>query len=221
MLKAIYTAADGMLARIRQQEVTANNLANINTTGFKKDNIFLHSLQEKSRSLDMEAGIDYTQSALKQTNNTFDLALSGDGFFAVQTVQGIGYTRNGNFCLDSEGQLVTYSGYPVLGEMGNIEIGIGAKEILIGKNGDIFVDGTLVNRLLITDFEKPYKLKKLGHSIFISEDQENRSIPIQNVEVKQGFLEQSNVNPILEMVKMIEILRNFDSSIVSIHSNLA
>lgn len=216
MIKGLYTSATSMSPRMFRQEVAANNLANINTAGFKKDRFFLRTLMRADRILsESEMGIagqiitDYEEGALNHTGSPLDLALRGEGFFTVDTPQGMRYTRNGHFALNTDGQLVTSEGFVVLGEDGPVEIH--GKNVLIAENGEITVDGNVVGRLLITDFEKPYNLKKLGDSLFVPRSEGEAEGVAENVVVRQGFLEGSNVRVVEEMVRMISLSRSYES----------
>ena len=216
MIKGIYISAASMSPRMFRQEVAANNLANINTVGFKRDRIFLTTLVQADQALSQqETGIagqiitDYEEGPLNRTGNPLDLALMGDGFFTVDTPQGVRYTRNGHFALNIDGQLVTSEGFSVLGEDGPVVIQ--GENVLIGEDGEITVDGKVVDRLLITDFEKPYHLKKLGDSLFVPRSDGEAEGIAENVVMRQGFLEGSNVRAVEEMVRMITLYRNYES----------
>lgn len=216
MIKGIYTSAASMAPRMFRQEVAANNLANINTAGFKKDRFFLRTLVQADQTLSQqETGIagqiitDYEEGPLNHSGNPLDLALRGEGFFTVDTPQGVRYTRNGHFALNTDGQLVTSEGFVVLGEDGPVEIH--GEHVLIGENGEITVDGNVVDRLLITAFEKPYNLKKLGNSLFVPRSEGEAEGIAEHVVVRQGFLEGSNVHAVEEMIRMISLSRNYES----------
>ncbi len=126
-------------------------------------------------------------------------------FFVIQYDRGLRYTRSGNFSINSSGQLVTIDGYPVLGNNGTIQVGNGKLEI--DKQGNVIVNGVLVDKLRIVDFPKPYQLIKGGYNTFVNPSNQ----PTQNSSamIKQGYIELSNANPIYEMVKMIETMRHF------------
>ncbi|KPK90182.1 hypothetical protein AMJ80_08790, partial [bacterium SM23_31] len=180
MIRGIYTNAAAMNSQLLKQEVTANNLANANTTGFKKEGVFRKYLIDLNTILqeyatdfknleDVDAVIiDFKQGELYPTGNPLDTAIEGDGFFAVQTPRGIKYTRNGNFQLDQNGFLVTGNGYPVLGTEGLIRLQ--GQNIFIEDNGTVTVDEELVDVLQIVDFPKPYRLNKIGDGLFDAEE---------------------------------------------------
>ena len=153
------------------------------------------------------AGIytDFSEGSIKETGNSLDLAINGEGFFVVNTPDGPRYTRSGNFSLNGANMLSTQDGYPVMGENGPVIIEGGT--VTIDPDGRVIVDGEEVNRLRIVDFPKPYNLKKIGNNLFEADG----AIPATNYSISQGFLEMSNVDQIKEMVSMIEILRGYES----------
>jgi flagellar basal-body rod protein FlgF len=218
MIKGIEISAQGLEAMVLQQSIIANNLANTNTVGFKGDALLLNSFRSVlSNKLGVTGGalrvddviMKAGQGPLTQTGGTFDVALQGDGFFAVETPDGPRYTRGGNFTLNPSGGLVTQGGLPVLGENGPIVID--GTTVEITGQGDIMVDGKKTNTLKIVDFAKPYKLKKIGKNLLdvASVDVQPTDKPAQT-EVVQGYLESSSVQVVQEMVKMIECLRAFE-----------
>ena len=223
MIKGIYSSASGMQYLRLKQEVTVNNLANVSTTGFKKDGVFKQKLGDVEKLIKMNAAdfvnleevdaviTNYEQGRFNVTENPFDFAIEGDGFFAVETQEGIRYTRNGNFLLDSENYLTTTHGYRVLDE-NNETIRFEEGEIFVGDDGSILVDGEIVAALKIADFPSPYNLLKQGDGLF--HDISNTSIPAEfgNYKIKQGMLEDSNVNAIEEMAKLINTIRDFDTN---------
>ena len=246
MNSGVYIPLSGALVQEKRLEVLANNLANVNTAGFKKDrpafeNVLLESMEPVpnsqllkmisydplslsiyniNRTLPSFDGVrtDYSEGILKETGNPLDLALEGDGFFCIVTPQGVMYTRNGSFTLDSQGVLVTQEGLPVLGEnSGEITI-TGGGDVTVSSDGTIKVDGIEVDRLRIVDFERPYPLEKMGNSMFhLTEPLEEEKEAI-DAKVKQGFIEHSNVNVMREMAMMIELNRTYESYQKVIHT---
>ena len=220
MIKGLYTSASSMLQRLSKQEVAANNLANINTTGYKRDGFFQRALVEAGQTLSgsyhpgwrntdpMEVVVDFSQGPLKQTEGALDVAIQGDGFFTIQTPDGERYTRNGNFTLDPDGLLTTQTGYPVLGEGGTIMLQGG--DVKINEKGEVMVDGALMDTLDIRDFERPYRMTKVAGEFFLPENGDQGQ-PSENMAVFQGFLEESNVKSIREMTEMLIVYRNYES----------
>ncbi|MFP4363290.1 MAG: flagellar basal-body rod protein FlgF [Spirochaetia bacterium] len=261
MLRGIYTGASGMVAQMHRMDALSNNLANVNVTGYKRDTAVFRSFPELMlRRMDddgirhfplgsqdiapvvgnLGTGVElnevytiFEQGALQETNNNFDLALEGEGFFAVQTPNGERYTRNGSFILNNEGILVTKEGFPVLGENGIIEIK--ENNFVVDEDGNIFHNSTysgdpedlvsmqenewenteLVDTLRIVSFNRSRYLEKQGISLYRDSRHSGEAQTAQNDErprVYQGFLESSNVNPVTQMVEMIEVNRAYEAS---------
>ncbi|GAB6099476.1 flagellar basal-body rod protein FlgF [Halanaerocella petrolearia] len=225
MLKGLYTAASGMQASLQKNNTISNNLANINTTGYKKDMTVQKSFSEelvarldgevtkvgKSGSQVTVAGTptDQSDGSLKRTGNKLDWAIKGSGFFAVQTQQGVRYTRNGNFTINNQNQVVTQEGYPVRGEQGILQVPPNSNQVSI-KDNQLVVDGRVENRIMIQDFADKSGLVKEGTALFRRTPQAGQAFAAQ-AQVEQGYLEQSNVNPVEEMVKMIDNSRKYQA----------
>ena len=218
-MKQIMAATSNMLARIRELEVTANNLSNSNTPGYKRDLYFANviadvqqdmenrGLFEGSVRLTERNVVDMSQGTLHKTDNSLDTAINGDGFFVVADQDGNEYyTRNGNFQIDNEGFLITNYGYRVQGEGGEIYLPNGS--IRISPEGNITSDDDLIDQLRIVMPEDPQEMAKMGNSRY----QFNPVEPEERGEVIQGFLEQSNVSPIESMIKLVALQRDFDSN---------
>ncbi len=222
MNSGMYAAVSGNLAAMRRLDIISNNLANVNTPGFKKDKMSFEGLLAGAANppavpqgmtadpiLQKEnVYIDYSNGPISQTGNTLDLALDGDGFFAVTTPDGTAYTRQGNFRMSADGSLVTSDGYPVLGQGGAIRIQ--GNRVEIDSKGLVTVDGTPAGTISLVDFEKPYKLTKIGSALFVPEGQQEAR-QSGTTQVRQGHLEGSNVESISEMVQMIETNRYFEA----------
>jgi len=186
----------------------------LNTTGFKRDLLFSEALAgEMSDDMKLIQETDFGQGQLKETSNDLDLAITGNGFFTVETNNGLGYTRDGHFKMDAEGVLKSSSGHPVLGVNGWISLlrdGLPAKEVSFAENGDVFVNGEHYDQLLITDFESYELLEKAGANLF-NASEDAVIYEVEDAIIKQGFLEESNVNPAQEMIDLIEVQRQFES----------
>ena len=219
MIKGIYAAASGMLPRIQKQETIANNLANVNTPGYKRESVFLqqfNALKARQNKTESEWQVpmvdnvytDFSRGSLEFTGNDFNVAIDGDGFFVVSTPEGEAYTRNGNFHLNEEGVLVTSDNLPVLSDSGEIIADGG--ELHIGIDGLITVGGEDFGKLQIVDFEKPYQLNKLSAGLYTPDTDAGR-IDLEFTYVRQGYLEKANVDVIQEMVDMIASYRNYES----------
>lgn len=203
-----------MTGQIDRNNVISNNLANINTNGYKKDLIFFDAFDKELEKREGQNQItNFEQGQLKETTNPLDLALSGRGFFTVETENGTAYTREGHFKLDSEGVLRTASGNAVLGESGPLVIlgkNLKPEKITITQNGEVFSDNEYIDRLTIADFENTSQMRKIGSNMFMA-GESTEALNADQVTVHQGFLEESNVNPADEMIQLIEVQRQFES----------
>ncbi|NLK21809.1 MAG: flagellar basal-body rod protein FlgF [Epulopiscium sp.] len=231
MIKGLYTSAIGMTTQFKKMDVISNNLANVDTTGFKKDVVVSHSFPEKlaKRINDRKNGFsnnnnigrmslgvyvgevhtNYMQGSLNQTHNPFNIAIQGKGFFAIQTADGSEkYTRDGSFILAPDGRLMTKEGNLVLGENGVISLEQG--DMRIDNDGNIFLDDEWVDKLRVVDFENPETLKKVGDNLL--ERTGNTQGKTFEGSLIQGFLETSNVNIVKEMVDMITASRTYEAN---------
>lgn len=235
MVRGLYTAYTGLMNQQYRLDTITNNLANSATTGYKKegataqafDEMFAIKVRDGSEdyinkrigqlSLGVKIGenyTDYTQGNLKQTENTFDLAIAGDGFFEISftnkaDVQSYKYTRDGSFTLTREGFLVTKDGDFVQGQNGNIQISTTA-EVVIDAQGNIIENGEVTDKLKIVDFEDYNYLKKYGENMY--DKVEGYTEKNADYAIEQGYLEMSNTNVISEMVEMITITRAFETN---------
>ncbi len=206
----------------RQMDVLANNLANMNTAGYKAGTLlFEKHLQSNAQMNDM-TGQDkqisfvldtsiyrsFEEGGFEQTNNDLDVAISGEGWLVVQTPDGDRYTRNGQLKLDAEGQLVTPAGHPVMGEGGAITFSEQDTSIVIARDGTISTSQGDKDRLRVVQFENNASLKKQGDTLFSTAQQ---PAPTENARILQGVIETSNVKPIAELSRMIETVRAYTS----------
>ena len=219
-----------------QMETVSNNLANVNTVGFKEDQpsfrevlstaqrIAPESLEErflsheylddyvgmdKSAVVVDEVGKNFEIGRIRQTNNDLDFALANDGFFTIATPQGERFTRAGNFQLDSTGRIVTNDGYPVLGSKGEIIIKEGA--IQVNDSGQVSVDGIISDNFRLVRFQNQDHLQKLGQGFYAPVNSNDLPIASEEIQIKQGMLEDSNVNSMLEMTRMITATRAYET----------
>jgi len=223
MIKGIYASGVGMMARQTRQEVISNNLANINTTGFKKDMISFRNVMSADLLLNENPDVqaiefsktDFSQAELKKTDNPFDFAINGKGFFKVSDGQNEFYTRAGNFKLNEEYELITAQGMKVVGEGGPIVLEDG--EFTALKNGDVAVDDLVVGKLALIDFENPNQLLKIGSNLYQKTEESGPGRGIES-QIHQGFLEGSNVSAVDEMINMIVVAREFEQNQKAIQS---
>ena len=205
MTTGIDNLIDGSMTQQLRFETIANNMANSNTNGFKKDIISFYE------ALDMQSisETDFSQGPLRYTGNELDVALSSEGFFKIETPNGLRYTRDGAFSINVEGILVTGNGDTVLGESGPITIESG--EVYIGRDGQVVVNNDSVGKILVVDFDEHQLLRKEGGSYYSYQGENEEISTSPDAEMQHKYLEGSNVNPTQEIIKMIETYRAFES----------
>ena len=229
MHRGIYAAAAGMITQRERLDVIANNLANISTPAFKKSQpvsrgfyqVFGEHIARFARgrgSREIPGGgsaldsttDDFTPGPTVETNNPLDVAIDGPGFFVVSTPTGERYTRAGNFSLNSDGELVTQNGYPVLGQQGPI-LTLG-ETVEIAPSGDVVVDGASTERIMIVDFPQPYQLSRFGQNLYGATDEVLQTrVPVGVPSLRVGVLEHANVNPIAELTELMDAARSYEA----------
>jgi len=261
LIRGLYTGASGMVAQMHRLDVLTNNLANVDLNGYKRDVAIHKAFPELLiRRMDDDGVINlgfastdvgpvvgklgtgvelnesytvFTQGALKQTDNPFDLALEDKGYLSVQVGDEELYTRNGAFLINREGILVTKDGHMVLGENGPINLK--KNNFVVDQDGVVWQNSTFadeptrlvsleenewenierVDRLKIVGFKRDRYLKKQGNSFWKDTTESGPATVLQQAarpKVRQGFLEGSNVNPVTEMVRMIEVNRTYEAN---------
>ena len=235
MVKGLYTAYTGMINEQHRMDVLTNNLANASTVGYKKegatsqafDDVLALKIKDTTdasmvkplggMSMGVKIGENYTdhsQGSLRETGNTYDIALSGSGFFTIEFKNKAGetstkYTRDGGFTLDKEGYLVTKDGDYVLGTNGRIKVDP-LQTSVIDKLGRIYQDDKLVGTLKITDFEDYNYLEHYGENYYQTvEGAKEKNGQFQTI---SGYLEMSNIKVVSEMVEMISISRAYETN---------
>jgi len=238
MIRSLYTSAHSMVADIKKLDTISNNIANADTTAFKKDLAIYRSFSEMLTtrikdtkiplnpygrigymSLGDDVGqifTDYTQGPLQFTEKKLDIAISNAdySFFNVGTINAQGevgnvyLTRDGELSLNDRMQLVTKDGYFILGQNGPITVT--KEEIVIDNRGYVFEDNELIDQLQITTFENSDTLRKTGNNMITSTVQGQQGL--LNGQVIQGYLEKSNVNAINEMVDLITVMRSYEAN---------
>ncbi|MBQ3060418.1 MAG: flagellar hook-basal body protein [Desulfovibrio sp.] len=240
MQDALFSGLFGALTTEHRMTFIANNLANVNTSGYKRETLafkdtmahYAHDeIREPLMNLRSEplfpepknmarpriavSQIDYSQGAMKVTGDPLDVAINGENaFFRVTTPNGDFLTRNGHFVLSADGVMMTPQGFALQGLAGEIVIPPGTRQLVISGDGQVWADGDMVNQILLTSVDEPQNLEKMGQNLFR---------PRQNVEVaeedaylngarlEQGFIEAANVEVVSEMVSMIETQRQFEA----------
>ena len=217
----------------KRLDVISNNLANSATVGFKKEGATSQSFDDVlaikvrddhgdayigNMSLGVKIGevyTDYSQGSVRETGNTYDLAIDGSGFFTIDYTDANGntstrYTRAGEFLITKEGYVVTSEGQHLMGESQWLQVPVDAVEVMVDTDGTVYADGTAVDKVRLTDFEDYNYLKKFGETMYQ---------PVQGAVEKdatgsilQGFTEQSNVNVVSEMVNLINITRAYEAN---------
>jgi flagellar basal-body rod protein FlgF len=228
MENALLVGLSRQMALSHELDVVANNLANVDTTGFKADHLsFGEYLMPRTGQADSGRGgrvsfvqdragwIDMSEGAIQQTGNPLDIAINGEGYLSVQTPRGIRYTRNGALQINATGQLVTEEGNQVVGDSGPITFQPGDHNIIISPTGIITaLSGTSTTdaprgRLQIVNFAQPNLLQKDGGSTFMAPAGVNTVPPPLGTRLVQGAIEKSNVNAVAEMARMIQLTRNY------------
>ena len=226
MVRGIYNAANGLLAQSAVADTISGNLAGLAVPGYRRgvpvvsrSNWLLEmtsagdlaSAGERASVLNAGAQLDLTSGPIRHTGAQFDLSLEGPGYFCVQTPAGTAYTRGGAFRLDSGGWLVTASGDRVLGQNGPIQIAGNAVEF--HENGEVVVDGAAADRIRVVEIAPGRQVGRLGGGLLQAAPTARIEVVGEDrVRVRQGYLEQANVNAVAELASMISALRAFEAS---------
>ncbi len=209
------------IALARQMDVLANNVANINTAGFKAETVLYEEYVMPVASFELDdSGVedlsftqdwatihDFQEGAITQTGNPLDVALQGEGFLAVATPAGERWTRTGTLKLDNTGLLVTNEGYPVLSEGGEIRFSAADTNIFIDSTGAISTDAGDKGRLRIVEFEEPQILAREGNNLFSG----GEPFAALNTSVMQGAIERSNVSGVQSIAELVRVQRAYES----------
>lgn len=236
MVRGLYTAYTGMASEQKRLDIIANNVANAATVGYKEESVTNQAFDEmltlKIRdgsegylnkrigrmSLGVKLGEVYTdfgQGSLRQTGNTYDLAIEGGGFFEIRATDREGndstrYTRNGAFKITSDGYVVDTEGNHLQGESGDVQIPTQAAKVAFDLSGNVYADGTLIDKVKLVDFDNYDYLEKVGDVSYKLIDGGVQKEA--NGGIRQGYTEQSNVNAVSEMVDMIAITRAYEAN---------
>ena len=205
----------------RELDVVANNVANVDTAGFKVESLMMQDDPQHlpaagdgpstvNFTIDTGVARDFGQGALKQTGSPLNVAIQGEGFFRVSTPSGERYTRDGRFGMDAQGRLVTASGEAVQGDGGDITLDPQKGQPMIATDGTVSQQGQAVGRVSVVTFPSLSALSKAGDGLYrnVSNLQPQ---PADAARVRQGMLESSNVEPITQITRLIEIARAYDS----------
>jgi flagellar basal-body rod protein FlgF len=229
MQNALLVGLSRQMALSHELDVIANNLANVDTTGFKSDKAaFSEFLMPGARDNEFAAGkdrrvsfvqdratwIDFSPGAVQQTGSPLDVAVDGKGWLVVQTPRGQRYTRSGSLSINATGTLVTSEGDAVQGNGGAIQFQTGDHNITISGSGIITAQDSSGNsaprgQLQLVTFDQPQALQKDGGSTFVAPNGVNANPAPAGTRVVQGQIEKSNVNAVTEMARMIQITRSY------------
>ena len=218
MENAVFIGLSQQMALKRRMDITANNLANVNTTAFKSEHpLFEEFLVEKSTESSVSYVQDYgsyrdlREGEFTRTGRPLDLAISGDGYFTIQSDQGIRYSRNGSFRLNPNGDIVTINNEPLLDENGRvITVDVQNQETSIAPDGTVTTAPGQTQKIGLVSFDNPQILKQVGNGLYDAGDYTGQ--PAVEAKIMQRTLEKSNVQPILEMTAMIDIMRAYQSA---------
>lgn len=217
MADGIYVALSGAVAESKRLDVVSHNVANAGTTGYRAQRVtFAEALANESAKTSPQVElsgqvIDTSPGAMQQTGEALDLAIEGEGFFAIETPHGVRYTRGGSFHRDAEGTVVSADGHAVLDRDGGpLAIPAGAKTIAIGADGTIDADGLRVGQLQVARFE-PGALLQEGTLLATQAGTSATAVEEGTNAVVSGVLERSNFNAVRGMVELIRVSRSFES----------
>lgn len=215
-------ALSGMQTDLAQLQKVSANMANSATPGYKREitgttpfSQIINDLSSIDVLANVKSTIDMRQGALQKTTRSLDLAIQGNGLFEVQTPNGLAYTRRGSFQLDSQGRIVTDQGFPLIGDKG--EIRVQSANVEIDSNGAIYhlndnndASHIPVGHIKLVGFEKPADIIRDEHGLF-RPTSEDKLIRETNVQIQQGYLENSNTSTAQEMIQMMKTMRHFES----------
>jgi flagellar basal-body rod protein FlgF len=213
---AIYKALSGAVAQMRHLDVASQDLANVNTAGYKRQRLAFSEVLARRQPADDRPGgwvaiggqrTQFSQGAVSGTGNPLDVAIEGDGFFAIRTSRGERYTRNGGFTLKADGTLITPGGDAVLGNGGPLQIT--GQKIEIASDGTVRSEEGEIGTIKIVRFVDPKQAVKEGANLFSAAPTNVKAA--DDARIVQGSLEQSNMSPVEGMVSLITINRQFES----------
>jgi flagellar basal-body rod protein FlgF len=232
---SLYQAAAAMSANARWQEVISENLASASIPGFKKQDMSFDAVQSGIMSQAVPDGrvqfsmprastsTNFSQGSLRETGVNTDVAIDGKGFFEVQMPSGASaYTRDGEFHINSSGQLVNKQGFPIIGESGPIQIDTkSGGPISISPTGEVSQGADIRGKLKVVDFNKPELLTQISGGHFVNKNPAMQAVEVPMTSVRQGFLESANTSAVNEMSNLISVMRSFESSqkIMQVHSD--
>ncbi len=217
MDNTVYTTLTRQSGLMREMQVLAHNVANLSTTGFRREGLlfseYMRDLGGAEAPLSMATAnarhTVLTQGTLTRTGGALDVAIEGDGFFQIETPEGVRLTRNGHFSLNAAGEMVTSDGYLLL-DVGGAPLFVppDANGLVIGRDGTLAADDQALGQIGLVRPDDPSTLRRAGGTLLATP---GALVPVEDAILHQGFLEESNVNPIMEMARMIEVQRAYES----------
>lgn len=233
MLKGIYSAASGMIAIEHQMSVLSNNMANVNTTAYKEDkdvieafpSMLINRIDRRGIRLLGIVGtgsqysynwINFLEGPMQETHRPLDLYLRGEGFFQIETPEGIRYSRNGNFNLNEEGQVVDHNGNFLMGEDGPITIT--GDNFTFDQDGYLHINGEVVDQIQLIAFPEPGALEKVGYNYYTDVPEAGDPFIPEETLTISGYLEKSNVNIIHSMTDMIAAVRLYETQMKAVQA---
>jgi flagellar basal body rod protein FlgG len=224
MIRGLYSAATALDVAVQRQEITAENLAHLSTPGYRAKGIQVESFgsaldqvsagsEPTPANFGVRVASSYTSfqpGAIRQTGAPYQLALEGEGFFALQGPQGVIYTRNGSFHLAQDGRILSAGDYPLLGANGPITIPPDSGRVMIGRDGSVQADGSTVDQIRLTRFASPDQLESVGPTLYSAT--EKAGAEPATVTVLQGAIEGPNVSPAGAMIDLIQSSRYFEAA---------
>lgn len=228
MIRGFYDSVSGMVAMSRRMEVATTNLANVQTNGYKQERTAMSSFAEQMVSrlngdnasetigpvalagVSTQRELDWSQGPFQATGRELDLALAGPGVFAIETPEGIRYTRNGAFVRNADGVLTTITGRSVLGQNGPVVVGSGQVSVL--DDGTVLVDGNPVDKLQVVEFGAAPNLQRSGNTELMAPEDGPPAEIARDTMIRQGFVESSNVDVTATLTTIIEIQRAYEAN---------
>lgn len=217
MVKGLESASHSLNLNDKKISSLANNLANLNSTGYKREIPFEQIIVNNSDEMRTRRMIDFKQGELEQTNNPLDLAIQGDAFFVIENPDGeMLFTRNGKFKLSEEGYIIDHMGNHLQGEGGSLvlqeDFWNQNQTININQDGEVYVGNNYIDKVKLVKVEDNNNLLRVGNSNFRLNEGYFDDIEKGEAQLLQGYLESSNINPIIEMEEMIRISKNYESA---------